>query len=64
MGNLMEARDRYQHESPQPALDMSNLNFDAGITDDAYSWEMIGLGLEEPLPQQDVIDELHVSRST
>ncbi|KAK2755908.1 hypothetical protein FQN54_005704 [Arachnomyces sp. PD_36] len=24
-----------------------------------FSWEMIGLGLEEPLPSQDVIDELH-----
>ena len=23
-----------------------------------FSWEMIGLGLEEPLPAQDVIDEL------
>jgi hypothetical protein len=22
------------------------------------SWEMIGLGLEEPLPPQDIIDEL------
>lgn len=24
------------------------------------SWEMIGLGLEEPLPSQEVIDELYV----
>jgi hypothetical protein len=24
------------------------------------SWEMIGLGLEEPLPPQDVMDELSV----
>lgn len=23
-----------------------------------FSWEMVGLGLEEPLPTQDVIDEL------
>jgi hypothetical protein len=28
-----------------------------------FSWEMIGLGLEEPLPSQDVIDELCVSCS-
>ncbi|PGH27404.1 hypothetical protein AJ80_00882 [Polytolypa hystricis UAMH7299] len=25
----------------------------------SFSWEMIGLGLEEPLPSQDVIDELN-----
>lgn len=25
-----------------------------------FSWEMIGLGLEEPLPAQDVVDELYV----
>ena len=24
----------------------------------SYSWEMIGLGLEEPLPPQDMIDDL------
>lgn len=26
--------------------------------DEPFPWEMIGLGLDEPLPQQDVIDEL------
>lgn len=26
--------------------------------DENFSWEMIGLGLEEPLPTQDAIDEL------
>lgn len=25
-----------------------------------FQWEMIGLGLEEPLPTQDIIDELYV----
>ena len=30
-----------------------------GITED-FSWEMIGLGLEEPLPNQDVVEELYV----
>lgn len=24
-----------------------------------FTWEMIGLGLEEPLPPQETIDELH-----
>ena len=26
--------------------------------DDNFSWEMIGLGLEEPMPMQEAIDEL------
>ena len=26
--------------------------------DENFSWEMIGLGLEEPLPTQDAVDEL------
>ena len=26
--------------------------------DENFSWEMIGLGLEEPLPSQEAIDEL------
>src|SRR5436305_13336 len=51
LGNLLEAREHYQRDSPQPALDMGDLSFGAGITGDAYPWEMIGLGLEEPLPQ-------------
>lgn len=25
---------------------------------DAYTWDMIGLGIEEPLPIQEVVDEL------
>ncbi len=29
--------------------------------DDSFPWEMIGQGLEEPLPCQEVIDELCVS---
>lgn len=28
--------------------------------DDSFSWEMIGLGLEEPMPMQEAIDELYV----
>ncbi|RMZ87643.1 hypothetical protein DV736_g5132, partial [Chaetothyriales sp. CBS 134916] len=28
-------------------------------TSDNFSWEMIGLGLEEPLPNQDIIDDLN-----
>jgi hypothetical protein len=29
-------------------------------TDEAFSWELISLGLEEPLPSQDIIDDLCV----
>ena len=35
-----------------------NMDF---VLDDNFSWEMIGLGLEEPMPTQEAIDELHVS---
>ena len=30
-------------------------------TNDNFSWEMIGLGLEEPLPPQDMIDDMSVA---
>ena len=35
---------------------------DLGLNNE-FSWEMISLGLEEPLPAQDVIDELCVFRA-
>ena len=32
---------------------------DAGVgIDDSFSWEMIGLGLEEPMPTQEAVNEL------
>lgn len=31
-----------------------------GLDDSTFTWEMIGLGLEEPLPPQETIDELYV----
>ncbi|KAL8715273.1 MAG: hypothetical protein Q9220_001231 [cf. Caloplaca sp. 1 TL-2023] len=37
---------------------MPDLDFTTSF-DDAATWEMIGLGLEEPLPTQEAIDELH-----
>jgi hypothetical protein len=49
--------------SPQPPLD--ELGFDTGLDmgmsmdGPHFTWEMIGLGLEEPLPTQKTIDELH-----
>jgi hypothetical protein len=57
-------RWRYTGESPQPAMDdlsfATNMNMGMGIDDSTFTWEMIGLGLEEPLPPQDTIDELYV----
>lgn len=29
-----------------------------GVDSNNFTWEMIGLGLEEPLPTQESIDEL------
>ncbi|KAK5987633.1 Citrinin biosynthesis transcriptional activator ctnR-like protein [Cladobotryum mycophilum] len=51
-------------ESPQQGA-MDDFNFNANINmpmnsvPTNFTWEMIGLGLEEPLPPQETIDELH-----
>ncbi|KAH8735470.1 fungal-specific transcription factor domain-containing protein [Ilyonectria robusta] len=58
--------DRWQFngESPQTGT-LDDFNFNAslgmGMNDVGgnFTWEMIGLGLEEPLPPQETIDELH-----
>ena len=44
---------------PGPSM-MADANL--GI-DDSMSWEMIGLGLEEPLPMQEAINDLLVNIS-
>ena len=31
--------------------------------DENFTWEMIGLGLEEPLPTQEAVDELYGANS-
>lgn len=45
-----------------PLEDFNNLNGGMGMgmggVDNNFTWEMIGLGLEEPLPSQETIDEL------
>ncbi|KAL8736190.1 MAG: hypothetical protein Q9166_000345 [cf. Caloplaca sp. 2 TL-2023] len=43
---------------PDILPDLQDLN-QASAFDDGMTWEMIGLGLEEPLPTQEAIDELH-----
>ena len=42
---------------PMPPLTDPTL----GISEE-FSWEMIGLGLEEPLPNQDVVDDLYAQQ--
>ncbi|CAG8950541.1 hypothetical protein HYFRA_00002748 [Hymenoscyphus fraxineus] len=47
---------------PPPIDDLTfggDMSMAMGIDDSTFTWEMIGLGLEEPLPPQDTIDELH-----
>ncbi|KAF5870051.1 putative binuclear zinc transcription factor protein [Botrytis fragariae] len=55
-------RWRYNNDA-QPALnDMgfsATIGMGMGLDDFPSTWEMIGLGIEEPLPLQEVIDELH-----
>lgn len=43
-------------QPPQPAGD--TFDFNAIPMQNSFTWEMIGLGLEEPLPPQESIDEL------
>ncbi|PTB64118.1 N-terminal binuclear Zn cluster-containing protein [Trichoderma citrinoviride] len=63
----MNGDERWQFnndESPQaPPLDDFGFNANMGMPVNNmpgnFTWEMIGLGLEEPLPPQETIDELH-----
>lgn len=43
---------------PFPAMP-TNGSTNANSGDEEFPWEMIGLGLDEPLPPQDVINDLH-----
>ena len=56
-------RWHFNGESPQGgAIDDFNFTDNLGMgmnsMDNSFTWEMIGLGLEEPLPPQETIDEL------
>lgn len=58
--------DQWQfHGDPSSTgLDDFNLGNNLGLSMSSiggdFTWEMIGLGLEEPLPPQETIDELQV----
>ncbi|KAM0215888.1 hypothetical protein ACHAPQ_002938 [Fusarium lateritium] len=60
----MDQQWNFPDKSPQPGT-MDDFNFNASLdmgmnnVGSTFTWEMIGLGLEEPLPPQDTIDELH-----
>ncbi|KAF2018832.1 hypothetical protein BU24DRAFT_106022 [Aaosphaeria arxii CBS 175.79] len=45
--------------SGSPAPDAFGMNAPAGAAEGDFPWEMIGLGLDEPLPPQDVMDDLY-----
>ncbi len=42
----------------------ADMNMGMGLDDNTFTWEMIGLGLEEPLPPQETIDELYGPHSS
>lgn len=54
-----------KNDSPRAGAmeDFGNFNANMGMpmnnVGSNFTWEMIGLGLEEPLPPQETIDELH-----
>jgi hypothetical protein len=64
VGGVNAERWGYNGESPQQPMEPLGFNNDnmmgMGIEDSTFTWEMIGLGLEEPLPPQETIDELYV----
>ncbi|KAI0172018.1 hypothetical protein GGR52DRAFT_573159 [Hypoxylon sp. FL1284] len=55
----------FNGDSPQAGGNLDDFNFNGnmpmnmGGMDSSFPWEMIGLGLEEPLPPQETIDELN-----
>ncbi|KAK1781333.1 fungal-specific transcription factor domain-containing protein [Copromyces sp. CBS 386.78] len=54
---------RFHGDPSSAGLDDFNLGNNLGLPMNSmggdFTWEMIGLGLEEPLPPQETIDELH-----
>lgn len=62
MESAMNSAGFFQGNAAQEAIPdlLCHNNEDIGGLGEAFSWEMIGLGLDEPLPLQDVIDDLSV----
>lgn len=64
VGGVNDERWRYNEDSPQQPIDdlgfTADISMGMGLDDSTFTWEMIGLGLEEPLPPQESIDDLYV----
>lgn len=59
--DFLNTTDRITAAAPElrtPAADSFQNGGVNGNAEGEFSWEMIGLGLEEPLPPQDVMDDL------
>ena len=56
------------HDGTMPmgevASDTNRASGNDGGNSEDLSWEMIGLGLEEPLPHQDMIDDMYLSQQS
>ena len=61
INRVMDTAGFFQDPTAQQAIPdlLGHSNEDIGLGN-TFSWEMIGLGLDEPLPTQDVIDDLSV----
>lgn len=62
MESAMNAAGFFQGNTAQEAIpiNLGHNNEDMAGLGETFCWEMIGLGLDEPLPTQDVIDDLSV----
>ncbi|KAF2832987.1 binuclear zinc transcription factor [Ophiobolus disseminans] len=58
-GDYLNTQDRIQDPQTSGAETLQNGGTVPNTADADFPWEMIGLGLEEPLPPQDVMDELY-----
>ena len=59
--DLLTSSDPFNAEASQPNLGTFDAQDQFGLgADDPFTWELIGQGLEEPLPSLEVIDELCV----
>lgn len=68
--NIANSRDKdrwqFNSESPPQPGSVDDFNFNSSMqmnmkpVDSNFTWEIINLGLEEPLPPQETIDELYV----
>ncbi len=50
--------ERWGFNGESPPLIFGDINIDMNLDEGGSAWEMIGLGLEEPMPPQETIDEL------